>query len=579
MKDLRFFLGLARPDRWWLRLGAALSALTLLAGIGLLSVSGWFITAASVAGLAVAGRGLNTMFASGAVRGFALSRTVARYAERMVTHEATFRVLARLRLWVFDAAAPLAPGRLSDMRSGDLLARVTQDVDALDNLYLRVLTPIVAAAAGALLAAGILAVFTPAALPGVLGVFFLASVVLPLLAARAGRAPGEAATAFAADARAEAGDLAAGLAELKAYGADARVIQRLDDASTGWISAQRQRAQLSLFNAAILSLAAPVSLVAGVSLAVAGGASAPLAALAGFVAFALFEAAAPLVQAAEAYGATAASARRLRALSQLRPAAQDPAAPAPLPEGWAVDAEALTFTYPGREAPVLHDLSVSLPEGGRLALVGASGSGKSTLVKLLMRFYAPDSGRLHLGGTALADLAAADIRRRFALVDQRAELLSTTVAANLRLADPEASDHQLWAALEQARAADFVRAMPEQLDTWIGEQGGLVSGGQARRLALARAFVKGAPVLLLDEPTEGLDEATEADFLDALDRWLDEDARRSVLIVTHRAKLLERARDAVVLEHGRIVDAGPVTELSGSGGALDLLFPAFRAGG
>ena len=577
MKDLRFFLALAHPDRWWLRLGAALAALTLLAGIGLLSLSGWFITAASVAGLAGVGRGFNYLFASGGVRAFALSRTGARYAERMVTHEATFRVLSRLRLWVFDIAAPLAPGRLSEMRSGDVLSRVTQDVDSLDNLYLRLVTPVFAAGVAALFAGIVLAVFAPAALPGVLGVFILASVVLPLMAAKAGRAPGEISATASSDARAEAGDLAAGLAELKAYGADARIIERLDAASLRWIGAQRQVAQLGLFNAAILSLAAPASFVVGVGLATLSGAPAPLAALAGFIAFALFEAAAPLVQAAEQYGRTTASARRLRALSEMAPAAQDPDKAAALPDGWEVRASDLTFTYPGKQTPALDTVSLTLSEGARLALVGASGSGKSTLIKLLMRFYAAQSGTLSLGGTALSDLSATDIRTRFALVDQRAELLSTTVRANLRLADPDASEDQIWAALEQARAADFVRNMPDQLTTWIGEQGGLVSGGQARRLALARAFLKGAPVLLLDEPTEGLDEETEADFLDALDRWLDEDKRRSVLIVTHRAALLERAREAVVLEDGKVAEAGPVDQLAKAGGPFHRLFPAFKA--
>ena len=577
VKDLRFFLGLARPDRWWLRLGAALMALTLLAGIGLLSLSGWFITAASVAGLAGPGRAFNYLFASGGVRAFAMSRTVGRYAERMATHHATFRVLARLRIWVFDIAAPLAPGRLSEMRSGDVLSRVTQDVDALDNLYLRMVAPIIAAGAGAVAASIILAFAAPAALPAVLGVFVLSSAVLPFLAAKAGRKPGEQSASCSADARAEAGDLAAGLAELKAYGADERVITRLDTASLGWIDAQRQVARLGLTNAAILSLAAPASFVLGVGLAAASGASAPLAALSGFVAFALFEAAAPLVQAAENYGKTAASARRLRALSELKPAAKDPETPQSLPESWDVEAKDLSFAYPGRSKPVLADLTLTLPEGGRLALAGASGSGKSTLIKLLMRFYAPDSGVLTLGGVPISHLTAEDIRSRFALVDQRAELLSTTVRANLRLADPEASEEELWAALEKARAAEFVRAMPDQLTTWIGEQGGLVSGGQARRLALARAFVKKAPVLLLDEPTEGLDETTEADFLDALDRWLDEDPRRSVLIVTHRARLLERAREAVVLDEGRVAEAGAIGQLAGAGGAFDRLFPGFSS--
>jgi ATP-binding cassette subfamily C protein CydC len=579
MSDLRFFLALARPDRWWLRLGAALAAITLLSGIGLLSLSGWFITASAVAGAAAAGRGFSALSASGGVRAFAVTRTVGRYAERMATHEATFRVLARLRLWVFDQVAPLAPGRLSQMRSGDVLSRVTQDVDALDNLYLRVVTPMFAAACGALAAAVALAVFAPAALVPVLATFVLASIVLPLVAARRGAADGRTAVQDSAVARAEAGDLAGGLAELKAYGGDARVIERLDRASRGWIGAQRRLARLSLVNAALLSLAAPATFVIGFGSAALAGAPAALAALAGFIAFALFEAAAPLVTAAEQYGRTLSAARRLREMSELTPAITEPASPAQTPARSSVTVSDVRFTYPGAPEAALNGVSLDLPEGGRLALVGASGSGKSSLIKLLMRFYQAETGEITLGGAPISTLSAAGVRARFALVDQRAELLSTTVRDNLRLADPGADEDRIWAALERARAADFVRAMPDGLETWIGEQGGLVSGGQARRIALARAFLKGAPVLLLDEPTEGLDEDTEREFLDALDSWLDEDTRRSVLIVTHRAALLERARTAVVLEHGRVAETGVVTELAGAGGAFDRLFPAFNKDG
>ena len=573
MRDLRFFLSLARPDRWWLRLGAALAALTLLAGIGLLSLSGWFITASAVAGLAGAGRAFNYLFASGGVRGFALGRTVGRYAERMVTHEATFRILARLRLWVFDTVTPLAPARLGRMRGGDLLARVTQDVDALDSLYLRFVTPVTAAVTGALFATIILAFLAPAALPGVLGVFILASVVLPLWAARTARQAGEDLTRDASTLRAEVGDLVSGLAELKAYGAAHRVIAHLEDANAGIVTAQTRLSSVSMINGAILALAAPASFVLGFALAAASGAAAPLCALAGFIAFALFEAAAPLVQAAELYGKTTASARRLKALTEITPAVRDPECPTTLPDSWEIEVRDVDFRYPDTSADALSQVSLSLPEGGRLALVGASGAGKSSLIKLMMRFYAPQSGQITLGGVPLDALALAQSRQRFALVDQRAELLSTTVRANLRLADPDAEEERLWDALERAGAADFVRRLPDGLQTWIGEKGGLISGGQARRLALARAFVKNAPVLLLDEPTEGLDGQTEADFLDALDRWLDEDTRRSALIVTHRARLLERAHQIAVMDQGRIVSSGAAHTLIPTDAALRRLFP------
>ncbi|AZU03023.1 cysteine/glutathione ABC transporter membrane/ATP-binding component [Glycocaulis alkaliphilus] len=573
MKTLAFFLSLARPDRWWLRAGAVLAILTLLAGIGLLSLSGWFITAAAIAGAAGLGRSFNYLFASGGVRGFAMARTLGRYAERLATHEATFRILARLRLWVFDRAAPLVPAGLGGLRAGDLLSRVTGDVDALDGLYLRLVTPALSALFGALAVVLILAFTAPAAILPVIGLFILSGLGLPLLAAKLGQSAGESVTQSASDTRSEAADLIAGMAELKAYGAETAVLSRLDAASDSWISGQRRLAGLALMNTAVLAFAGPASFVAGFLSAAAAGASPPLAALAGFIAFGLFEAAAPLVLAGEQYGRTLSAAKRLKALDDLRPAMEEPQAPLPLPDGHDVVFSSVGFTYPGGQSrPALQDVSFALPEGGRLALVGASGSGKSSIIRLLMGFYAPDSGDIRLGGTDLAALGPARTRQRLSLVDQRADLLSTTVRANLLLARPDATESQLWQALEQARAADFVRALPDGLLTWIGEEGRLVSGGQARRIALARAFLRDAPVMLLDEPTEGLDSRTEAEFLDALDAWLDADKRRSVLIVTHRPALLARAREVLVMEHARIAQTGSVDALTAEDGAFNRLF-------
>lgn len=578
MKTLAFFLALARPDRWWLRLGAVLAILTLLAGIGLLSLSGWFITAAAIAGAAGLGRSFNYLFASGGVRGFAMARTLGRYAERLATHEATFRILARLRLWVFDRAAPLVPAGLGGLRAGDLLSRVTGDVDALDGLYLRLVTPALSALFGALAAILILAFTAPAAILPVIGLFVLSGAGLPLLAARLGQSAGESVTQAASDTRSEAADLIAGMAELKAYGAEGAVLSRLDAASEGWIAGQRRLAGLALANTAFLAFAGPASFVAGFLAAAASGASAPLAALAGFIAFGLFEAAAPLVMAGEQYGRTLSAARRLKTLDDLRPAVEEPAAPRPLPARHDIALHSVGFTYPGRAGgaragtPALTGVSFTLAEGGRMALVGASGSGKSSIIRLLMGFYAPDHGSIELGGTDLAALGPARTRDRLSLVDQRADLLSTTVRANLLLARPEASEAELWEALERARAADFVRALPDGLLTWIGEEGRLVSGGQARRIGLARAFLKDAPVMLLDEPTEGLDSRTEDEFLDALDAWLDAEPRRSVLMVTHRPALLKRAREVLVMEGGRIVQRGSVEALAAEDGAFNRLF-------
>lgn len=570
MKDLGFFLALARPHAIWLRLGAALAAVTLLAGIGLIAVSGWFIAAAAAGGLASA------LAATRGVRAFALLRPVSRYAERLVTHDATFRILARLRVWTFERLIPLSPGGIARMRSGDLVARVTGDVDALDGLYLRFLTPVAAAAAGAAGVAVLLALAAPLALPAILFLFLVSAVGLPVLTARASRKAGERASDMAALVRAEAGDLAAGLAELKAYGADTRVRHRLDEASRAWTSAQRDLARLTMVNSAVLALGAPLALVTALGLATAGGAGAGVAVLCGFAAFALFEGAAPLVQAAEGYGRMQRSAARLRAIAEQTGDVVTPAAPVAPSGRHDVRVEALSFAYAGSETPALEHVSLALPEGSRLALTGASGSGKSSLIKILMRFYPVPAGTVWLGGQDVTTLDPREVRRRFALVDQRAELISASVRENLRLGAPGAEDGALWKALELARADDVVRALPDGLDTWLGEFGSALSGGQARRIALARAFVTGAPVLLLDEPTEGLDAPLEHDFLTSLGEWADADERRSFLLVTHRARVLDAAREAIVLEKGRIAQKGPVASLTGPSTAFSRLFPDYR---
>lgn len=569
MSDLLQILRLARAETGRLAIGAGFAGLTVLAGVALMASAGWLFTATAAAGAAAGGLLAMRIL----IRAAAAGRTASRYAERMTTHDATFRVLARLRVEVFRLAAPLAPGGLGRMRAGDLLSRVIQDVDAMDALYLRLITPAAAAIVGAAGTAILLAIVAPGALPGVIAVFGAAVIVLPWLAARASRLSGAEIVQASSDARSEAGDLSAGLAELKAYGAQARVADRLDAASSRWIDAQRTQARAASLNAGLLALGGPGALAAGAGLASLGGAGAPAAALSGFAAFALFEAAAPLVQAGEQFGRTRAAARRLLALSNTEPGVVDLDMGATPPASNAIAFETVSFTYPGRDAPALQDVSFTLEEGARLAVVGASGSGKSSIVRLMMRFYAPQDGRLSLGGTDVSSLSIADVRARFALVDQRAELIAGTVADNLRLAAPDADEAALWAALDQAAAGGFVRALPNGLDTEIGEQGALVSGGQARRIALARAFAANAPVLLLDEPTEGLDAETEADFLDSLDAWLDADPARSALIVTHRAALLERAREAIVLENGRVAETGPPDALAGRGGAFDRLFP------
>lgn len=561
LDDLRFFLSMGDKWRGWLWGGAALSALSLLAGIGLLGLAGWFLTASALAGIAAGGIGaitFNFLKPSAGIRASAMTRALARYAERLVTHEATFRILAQIRLWVFARAIPLSPGRLGAERAGSLLARVTSDVDALDNLYLRLVTPALAAGAGLLATLIVIGLISPlAALAGGL-LFVLAALITPLWVARQSANLGLAATTSLTEARADALDLADGMAELTAFQAVDTVNTRLKEHTDRQINAEREAAKHGALAGALISAGGGMAAVFVFLLAVLADASAPFAALAAFAIFALFEAAAPLAQAAELFGKTAASARRLRKLDEITPTADDPPLndASPARKGNHLAFRAVSLRYPNAPASALEEITLDIPFGTKLGIVGASGSGKSSLFQLLLRFYDPSLGVLALDGVDVTTARQAAMRGRIAFQGQRSDLISATVAENVRMADPSANEDQVWSALKAARADDVVRALPQGLDTWIGEDGQLLSGGQARRIALARALLKSAPILALDEPTEGLDRQTEADIIAALAEHL-QSTERTVLIATHRPALLALVDRVIKLENGRIVFDGP----------------------
>ncbi len=554
LADLRVFLGLGRRYSWWLWGGAALAATTTLAAIGLLGLAGWFLTASGLAGIAAAGLGayaFNFHFPSGGIRSFMLVRVLSRYAERLVTHEATFRILASIRVWVFAKAIPLAPGRLGEQRSGAVLASVTSDVDALDNLYLRLLTPAIAALAGLAAILIVVGLINPLAALACCAIFVFAALAAPIYALSRAARPSAQANASLAEARAEAADLIDGLAELKAFQADDRVLERLNTHTNDQLDNEDRAARAGAHAAGIIAASGAVAALITFAIAAAFQAPAPLAALAALAVFALFEAAPPLAQAAELFGRTAAAARRLLRLEETRPTAAEPAKSSTAPAASANDVSftKVSLTYPNAPAPAVRDLTLYIQAGARLGLVGPSGAGKSSLFGLLLRFYDPSEGELTLGGVDVTTMRQAAMRARIAYLGQRSELISATVAANLRIAQPHAQDSQLWSALARARADDVVRALPEGLDTWIGEDGQLLSGGQARRIALARAFLKDAAILALDEPTEGLDTQTEADIIAALADELDR-APRTVIIATHRPALLALTDTVARLEDG-----------------------------
>ncbi|PPK70659.1 ATP-binding cassette subfamily C protein CydC [Methylobacter tundripaludum] len=538
MKDLWFFLKLFKPHSGWLSGGIILSLLTAFASVALLTLSGWFISASAIAGLvAVDGNTLafNFMLPAAQIRALAITRTLGRYGERVVTHEATFRVLAGIRCWFFRQLIPLVPGRLSTMRSGDLLSRMTADIDALDALYLRLLAPAIVAAIGVTAVTVFLAFYAPVISLATGLMLVIASVWTPWVFNRLGRAGAEEIVVLAANFRIRQLDMIQGLADLIANRAYGRFSDKLGQFSDLMIDIQRRNNRLSAVSSAFTLLLSQVTLLMALVLAAIafqdGLLSGADSALVVFCVTAAFELVTPLPQAMQMLAKTQKAARRIRQITEMPPTIIPPTQAIALPDSYGLQLNDVSFRYSDQQDRVLKNINLTIPQGGKIAIVGPSGSGKTTLLQLIMRYYDPEQGSVLLGGQNIKQFDSDELMSCFGVLSQRSQLFAATIKENLLIAKPDASATELNAAIKAAGLENFIAYLPEGLDTWVGESGVKVSGGEARRIALARLYLKNAPVLVLDEPTEGLDADTERDVFTALADFARD---KTVIMVTHR---------------------------------------------
>ncbi|MGZ5600259.1 MAG: thiol reductant ABC exporter subunit CydC [Methylobacter sp.] len=554
MKDLWFFLKLFKPHGAWLAGGIVLSLLTALASIALLTLSGWFISASAIAGLVVLdGNTLafNFMLPAAQIRALAITRTAGRYGERVMTHEATFRVLAGIRSWFFQQLIPLVPGSLSAMRSGDLLSRMTADIDALDALYLRLVAPAVVAAVGVTAVTVFLAYYAPAISLTTGLMLMIASIWVPWLFNRLGHAGAEEIVVLAANFRIRQVDMIQGLADLVANQAYGRFSTFLGQFSDLMIDIQRRNNRLSAIASALTLLLSQLTLLMALVLAAIavkdGLLSGPDSAVVVFCVIAAFELVTPLPQAMQMLGKTQKSARRIRQVAEMPPTITPPVKPLALPERYDLQLNDVSFRYSDQQGKVLNNISLTIPQGGKVAIVGPSGSGKTTLLQLLMRYYDPEQGSILLAGQAISQFDADELMTCFGVLSQRSQLFAATIKENLLIAKPDATATELNAAIKAAGLEIFIGYLPEGLETWVGESGVKVSGGEARRIALARLYLKNAPVLILDEPTEGLDSETERDVFTSLADFAKD---KTVIMVTHREAGLGLVDSVYGMEQG-----------------------------
>ncbi len=567
MSDLLRLLRLFRPYLAWLLLGVFLSLITVLANVALMALSGWFITAMAIAG--VAGVSINYFTPAALIRAAAIVRTGGRYAERLVTHEATFRLLAELRVWFYRKLEPLAPAGLEAYRSGDLLSRIRADIDTLDNVYLRLLVPAAVALLATLVFTTILFWYLPmlALVEGLL--LLLAGVGVPWLVNRLGNTAGRQKAEAAAQLRAALVTDVQGMGELLMYDAADRHAAHIQALSQDLAQRQRTLSGLSGVSQGALGLCANLAMWAMIVIAVpmvsVQTLAAPELAMLALFALASFEAVMPLPLAMQTLGESLAAARRIFSLADSRPAVCEPAEPLPMPQTFVYRFQSVSFRYRPDSAEVLRDVSFQLAPGRKLAVVGATGCGKSTLVSLLLGFREPSGGSLLLNQQPLGLYSGEAVRAHIAALSQQTHLFNTTIRDNLLLARPDADQQAIERACEVASIHKFIAALPDGYDTVTGEAGVRLSGGQARRVAIARALLKNAPVLILDEPTEGVDPETARDLMANIIAHV-EARRQSLLLISHRLQGLQRMDEILVIVGGRVAESGSHQELMAARG-------------
>jgi thiol reductant ABC exporter CydC subunit len=558
---LRQTLAIARPAAWRLLLATLLGAGSIAAAIGLIATSAWLISRSSqrppesVVAVAIVG-----------VQFFALSRGLCRYFERLVGHDAAFRVLSSLRVNVYERLERLAPLGLPAFRSGELLSRLVQDVDSLQDLLLRVVPPFAIALLVGIGTVALVWWMLPAAALILLAALLLAGVLVPWLTG-ALAARGEALQAQArGELSASVVDLIEGAQELTAYGAVQEQLQRTLAADAELTRIARAGARTAGIGQGLTTLCSGLAmwgaLLVGVSAVRADRMDGVLLAGIALIPLVAFELVSGLPAATQTLQRVRRAAARVQELRETPPPVLEPEHPQALPAGTTLSARNLSCSYPGASRPALEQIDLDLSPGRRIALVGPSGAGKSTLAAVLLRFL-PYEGSIVLDGVEIDALDGDDVRRIVGLVSQDVHIFDSTLEENLRLAKRDASADELRDALAQARLLDWVESLPLRLATEVGERGARMSGGQRQRLALARALLADFPILILDEPGEQLDTAT-ADVLVA--DLLNVTRARTTLLITHRLVGLEQVDEILAIEHGKIVERGTHAQLIARGG-------------
>lgn len=563
MRSLLPFLAMFKHSPARLMLGIILMLTGLAASIGLLTLSGWFLAAAAIAGVSLM---FNFFYPSAGVRGLAVGRTVARYFEKIVTHDVTFEILAKLRVMIFSKIIPLSPAVLSRYRNSELLNRLVADVDTLDTLYLRLFAPFVSAVLMIVFIGIGLSFLDKTIACFIAGTLLLLLVVLPTIFYHLGRKFGAKLTATRAQYRSQFVEYIQAQAELLLFNASDNLKQQLATTEKSWLQYQQKEAQLSGLSSAILLFINGLMIVCTLWMAAAtpmGNDEFKLAliALVTFSALASFEILMPIGAAFLHLGQVIASAERVNDIIMQQPLVTFDGKLEQINlsnTGELLTFQDVHFHYPDRTEQALSGINLTFTAQQKIAILGKTGSGKSTLLQLLIRNYDATQGQILLAGEPIAAYSEPTLRSQLILLTQRVHIFSDTLRQNLLLANPNADDQKLNEVIKQV-GLEYLLEQEQGLDSWLGDGGRTLSGGEQRRLGIARVLLSSAPIILLDEPTEGLDRETERHILALL---LQHCRDKTLIMVTHRLSGLEQFDQLVVMDNAQVVEQGDFQTLA-----------------
>ncbi|ODA40796.1 thiol reductant ABC exporter subunit CydC [Desulfosporosinus sp. BG] len=557
MKSMRWLIRLILP--YWRRilLALILSTLAITSHIGLMAASAYLLARAALHPPI-----LDLMVTIVGVRVFGLSRAVFRYLERYVSHDVTFRVLSQIRVKFYQGLEPLAPARLLNVRSGDLLSRIVADVEIQQNLFLRVFAPPFVAVL-VLFGYGLFLAHYDVRFSFILAACFLvAGLGIPLGIKGLSRGVGRRMVALKAELSTQVADTLLGMTELVVYGQIQKHLAKIQRTDQKLQAQQSRIAGLSALSSALTGMIANLGLwavlVLGILLVENGNLSGVNLGMLALGTFSSFEALFPLALVPHYLEQNRAAAERLLELIESEPAFKSSGGLSPRPKGMDLAFNEVSFRYEPDAPWALNQLTFRIPQHGKMAIVGPSGAGKTSVVNLLLRFWDYDAGQIDLGGHSIREYTPDDVRGFIGVVTQRTHLFNATIRENLLLAKPKATEDELIQAAQQAKLHDFILSTPLGYDSRVGEGGFKLSGGQRQRLAVARVFLKNAPILILDEAMAGLDPLTEREVMDEIYRLME---GRTTLVITHRLLGLEKMDEILVLDHGRIVERGKHGEL------------------